>query len=797
MAASLVCLIGKIHGQGLPQVLTMNSGLQFEGELASVPAIVEGSSVFAEYDSQQIVRINDGMRFVFVSKNRAANIGGSSRNEIEIPIFQRPFPGGQGMGGLVGLGPFNEKGHRELVIKIPGIDDPVTYVQGITKITPRYCEVRTLVGADIIPKQWTMKIGTGTVPIRVLRSLLRTQIGDSENSSEYLKVAEFFLQAQQFNQAIEELRFIQKRFPDLQERLNDDRTLIRQAYAKQVLREVRLRLDAGQTDLATSFANAFNKEGLAGETLAEFREINTNVSLAKSALDETRTRVNELINSTRNVDDKQTAAIKRLKNEIETDLNTVNAPRLDAFLRLADDQTMPPQQKLSLAISGWLLGSNNAIDNLAISQEMFKVRELVREYLNCDDSIRRSKILSQLAEFESGTPNYLAPMIQQMNPVAAPDLTNYNGSQPIEFDVELPGPKVDPQPQRFRCLVHLPPEYDPYRRYPLLITLPGGRQTVDQNLDMWCGSFNSTLNVRMGQASRNGYIVLAIDWRLAGQASYEYSAREHATVTKALRMALRKFSVDADRVFLSGHGIGGNAAYDIGLSHPEHWAGVIGISGSMEKYLNIYDRNRQLGPPVYSVVGTKDIPTILANKEAWNTWLPSRNFVDCTVVMYDGRANELFAEEIPEIFKWTRAQRRRWPDKSGFSFECKTIRPWDCYFWFYEFDGIPVENVVWPEDWRDKGIRPMVISGETKTESPNTFRLGPSSSRFSSDSTLWLSPEFVNLDQEIQIKGRGKFKGPVRASSEVLLEDVRRRADREHPYWARIDCRNMEWTPNE
>ena len=39
------------------------------------------------------------------------------------------------------------------------------------------------------------------------------------------------------------------------------------------------------------------------------------------------------------------------------------------------------------------------------------------------------------------------------------------------------------------------------------------------------------------------------------------------------------FSIDTDRVFLSGHGVGGDAVYDIGLAHPEHWAGVIGPFG--------------------------------------------------------------------------------------------------------------------------------------------------------------------------------------------------------------------------
>ena len=44
-----------------------------------------------------------------------------------------------------------------------------------------------------------------------------------------------------------------------------------------------------------------------------------------------------------------------------------------------------------------------------------------------------------------------------------------------------------------------------------------------------------------------------------------------------LRDAMRRFSIDSDRVFLSGHSIGGDAAWDIGLAHPDLWAGVIPI----------------------------------------------------------------------------------------------------------------------------------------------------------------------------------------------------------------------------
>ncbi|MFT7629184.1 MAG: hypothetical protein ACI87E_000181, partial [Mariniblastus sp.] len=80
---------------------------------------------------------------------------------------------------------------------------------------------------------------------------------------------------------------------------------------------------------------------------------------------------------------------------------------------------------------------------------------------------------------------------------------------------------------------------------------------------------------------------------------------------------------------------------------------------------------------------------------------------------------------------------------------------------------------------------------------PNEFRLEPQSMQIEADSTLWLSPQFVNLDETIVIRGRGLFKDSVRPSRQVILDDYLRRADREHIFYARIDCINGEWIANE
>ena len=136
-----------------------------------------------------------------------------------------------------------------------------------------------------------------------------------------------------------------------------------------------------------------------------------------------------------------------------------------------------------------------------------------------------------------------------------------------------------------------PPEYDPYKKYPCIVTLNGAGTTPVQQIDWWAGSLKEGAALRYGQASRHGYIVIAPTWSRKHQKEYEYSAREHAAVLFSLRDACRRFSVDTDRVFLTGHSMGGDAVWDISLAHPDLWAGVIPFVSSSDKYVPHYTQN--------------------------------------------------------------------------------------------------------------------------------------------------------------------------------------------------------------
>ena len=792
-----------------PKVVTMDTGVQFEGEVFTISKLSVTTAAFTPMGAARdhIVVIVDGLRRVFVGQSHVQNLGDSNQgNEISFDVYQRIYNGSEGIGTFVGVGPFDRYGHREFTIGVQtksGTPVRRTYVQGITKITPRYCELKTLVGNDTAPlKQWTMYISTGTVPKDVLRNVLLSRFENPDKPDEYFDIAYLFQQMGDFMRASEELRQIETRFPDLKERIRDARDQLGQLRARQILREINLRKDSGQFDLALQMAQVKSKERLAGAILAEFTDLEQQELDARQQVEDTRRKVLALTEDIRNVNAEQSSAIKRFKDDLETDLNRFNEPRLAAYMRLADDASMPDQQKIALAISGWLLGSNNAIENLAVVQSMFTVRDLVREYLATNTTAdRRLAIVAELGKYEAGAANYVDQMIQQMKPVDPPtEIDNYVGKDPIQFTVELPGTKANPDPMTFQCLAHLPPQYDPYRKYPLVLSLPGGIQTAEQNLQLWCGRFNEKLKIRQGHAMRNGYVVVSVDWREPGQLRWGYTGREHRVVLDALYHALRKFSIDSDRVFLSGHRDGGDGAYDIGISHPEHWAGVIGYSGKFGKYINKYWDNIHVPLPLYCVNGQKDVGSIGEMEFAINKWMIPK-YVNPTIVHYLGRGNELFLEDLPMAFKWMRGQKRKWPDLGGFEFACSALRPWDTYYWFFEMHGLPEERVVRPELFDEtKKFPKLEISGNASPgnkDKPNVFSLGPKSMKIDVDSTLWLSPQFADFSQRIEIRGRGSFKGFVRSSTKVILEDALRRADREHLYHARIDCIDGKWRVTE
>ncbi len=715
-----------------------------------------------------ITMVDDNLRRTFVPKSQIAEVregGGGSVNE-RFHVYQRvPRNGARigTVGSIIAIEPFDEYGRR--VFRMASPRGQLNVIQGITDITPEWTKVEGL------SHIWDMRIATSSIPRETLDAVLSHQL-DPGNVEHRLKLARLYIQSERYSDARAALEEIVTDFPDLEAQIQPVVIDLKQMNARRGLREIELRRNAGQHQLVQQLLEKFPAENIAGEILQEVREMRDSYRNEFESAQQLLSLLDEHLTAIGN--DDLTARVQPIRDEIFAELNYETLDRLIAYRQFASDGQMLPTEKLALAISGWLVGSDNASDNLPVALSMYRIRNLLVEYFNEPTKTKRDFLLEEVLSQEGSVPDTVATIIAKMKPpYPAPTA---DAAEPGLFKMSIPG--VDPDPE-YSYYIQLPPEYDPYKRYPVIVTLHGGGTNALQQIDWWAGVRNDK-GMRLGHATRHGYIVVAPEWGRQGQNEYEYSARTHALVLHSLRDACRRFSVDTDRVFISGHSMGGDAAWDLGISHPDLWAGVIPIVAISDKYCTHYWPNAEY-VPFYIVSGEFDGGKSVHNARDVDRYM-KRGF-DVTVVEFRGRGHENFSDEVLRIFDWMNRKRR---DFFPREFTCNTMRPWDNYFWWVEVSGFPERVVVDPKNWpAPRGTRPMEVSGRISPSGSINVKTG--GERIS----VWLSPELVDYSQNLKIKHNGRQVSMPNAFIEpkvaVILEDVRTRGDRQHPFWSRVD----------
>lgn len=852
--------------------ITLKNGMRLEGTPSTIGSVandpLKGSG---PTDVKPILIVDNQLTRTFVRAKEVANNSTVAAAGMErIPIFQRiPSSGSpiSAVGRPLRIDPFDEYGHR--IFAMMGPKGPIEIVQGITEITPKWTKVEAIEG--IHHYMWSTRIATSSIPREQLNKILYRAL-DAKNADARIRIVRLYMQLEKFAEAREELRQVVKDFPGL-ERLNDTVKELNQLNAQRLFKEIELRRDAGQYSLASLMLENFPSDGISGEMLLKAREMLDEMQTQQQQ----GTKVLKLIddNAGRMKSDAVKKQAERIIAEIKKELNINNIDRFADFLRLADDNNMAAEQKLSLAISGWLLGSGAAVDSLDVSLALVTARDIVREYMSTTRKNERDNMIAQLPS--EVTIEHVAKIVAHMKPPiettvmppAGADLGNpaellglpgggakspndtkseaaeragkaekpakeddsgscapkdkaddsallKGGPKPIvpEAKEETPAPpeakplaaataEATDVPGLYRMSVttnmaeepvlhywvQTPPEYDPYRRYPCIVTLNGGGTTPLKQLEWWAGSYSPQARMRFGQATRHGYIVIAPEWRREHQGQYEFSAREHAAVLLPLRDACKRFSIDADRVFLTGHSMGGTAAWDVGLSHPDLWAGVMPIVAtavprsdkSSYQYITQYWENGKY-LPMYFVCGEKDRGKWDSASD-WDKYLTKLGY-DATVVEYLGRGHEDFSDEIQNLFTWMGLHKRNFFPKE---FRVQSLRPWDNFFWWVE-TAEPLEvSTILPAEWGEfanPAKTPRAAETKASPIAPNGVRVASGSC---GKVRVWLSPEIVVFNNTLKVVINDKPQKNVQPRIETLLEDVRTRGDRQHPFWAKVE----------
>lgn len=857
------------------EAVTLKNGMRLEGSFGRIPSMTTGINATkpaGEVPTASIVVIDDRMRryFVNVSKLTGAPVPVGAASHEVIKIHQRVISAGSTLGivgDILAAEPFDQWGRRTCRLRGPR-GRTYNLVQAMTEITPVHIRLETVQGGDSII--WSTQIATSSVPRQLLSAVLHNHI-DRKNPDQRLRIVRLYIQADRIQDASVELQAMQKDFPDL-ERLNDQIDKLRQLAAQRLLKEIEQRRAAGQHQMAIYFLKNFPQQGVAGELLLKVSEM-------VEEYEQQKVQAEKLVGNL----EKQLEAIPAAKRkeqltsvvtEIKTDLNFSNLDRLGDYQRLSDDAALSDEQKVSLAVSGWILGGGSSIDNVAVATSLVQVRDIVREYLASHQKGKRDELLASLQDLEGGTPVNVAKILANLKPPVAtdgvevtpgilappaappmeempeeesgidaksvkfdrkinqagaeevaekeqaigeveetPDLVKEKGKIPgtgVPKEKKEPGQKkpigpkkpledesepaagkelpagfhiltakgVDGQ-QDFKYLVQLPPEYDPYKRYPLVISLATTGSSPVSQIDWWAGVYNAKKQMRMGQAGRHGYIIVAPFWTKELQINYEYSLREHACVLHTLQDCLARFAVDSDRVFLAGHGKGGDAAWDIGLAHPDLWAGVIPLSAVADKYVSRYWENAEY-LPFYFVYGERDGGKLEQNAKDWDRYLTRNGNYDCTIVQFQERGGENLGDELLRIYDWMNLHRRNFYPAEV---ETVSMRPWDSFFWSVEVAGLPSSSVVMPVDWETKkGALPSRLKIRVLPLATNGVTVKTSTTQ----TTVWLSPEMVDFSRKVSVSINGKKVSTPAPSAAVILEDARTRGDRQHPFWAKV-----------
>jgi pimeloyl-ACP methyl ester carboxylesterase len=467
-------------------------------------------------------------------------------------------------------------------------------------------------------------------------------------------------------------------------------------------------------------------------------------------------------------DPQHVLAVAPLRSAVVDFLDIDSLPRLDAFLKLADDPSLTPAEKLAFAYSGWLLGSGQAFRDLDEAVRLWNAWFVVSDYLHTDDAMDRANLLTKLKQIEGVGVDRVLQMVPQLplpldNPGAVPGQA---------FTVDAHGSSGE-APVKYALL--LPPEYSPHRQYPLIVTLRAAERTTDEMLLWWGGN-----QEKPGQSQRHGYIVIAPEYVAADQKQYPYDVESHRIVLESIQDVRKRFNVDSDRIFLTGHGMGGDAAFDMGMSHPDLFAGVAPIAGISQHVCTRYWENAK-HVPFYIVGGQLHNNSFQRNAELGQVDQMLRSGFDVIYCDYMGRGYESYYEEIFKLFEWMAVCRRV---KNVKNFDMKVLRPSENRFYWMQGEGFP-PLVMQPQVPLQNGVVPAIgMTFSAKATPGNTIIIRSGASRH----ILWLSPEIVDFQQrvDVEFKGRLKLNQFITPEVETLLEDLRVRGDRQNLHTAKL-----------
>src|SRR5262245_51267407 len=697
------------------------------------------------------------------------------------------------------IGEFNKNWERQIKVNTQHGSKVLFMDQRIIALSSRFIQLQTL------KFQWAPAYHTREFGGDYVRSLLEKYFALDKKLTEpekREKIFQFLYKAGMYEHANKELDKLLEDFPDQKSVVEPHKQTMKKLRVTLFGEEIERLHQVGQHEEAQKGLDLFFKSEapkLAPEkAVLELQSIKNKYDTAKEKMRQAEHHLKELPGRLTSDPGKVFATASR---DIAQNLHIDALPRLETFLVYAQQHerelkekgkaSQPPEEVLSLALTGWMRGDAAAETDPKIARALWQLRSLLLD---------RTATVSTIAE-HCKTNDISVDGVAQVIPHLPPPEPVDIKAGPMKLQIEAP------EARGGEYWVQVPPEYHPSRTYPVLIVLHAGREKATEMMGRW-----SDL------AARNGYILVAPAWGGPRATTYDYDAREHQLVLDCLRDLRRRFSMDSDRVFRYGREQGGLMAYDVGLSHPDQFAGVLPQNGGPNYFPLRYWPNAQY-LPFYVVDGDFNGSSV-GNRQMFKQWI--RWQYPCIYVEYKGRGSEWFPAELPVMFDWMNRKRRVHPTRelgrynTGASTdgeEFKTMRECDNRFYWLTTGSIVPSRINAFKGWSDR-ILPATLQASILSANQVDIKVNPKDPQINPKAgiidkvriwnqinlrtqgvkqvTIWLGPNMIDFTKPVVVRHNTTQMGSqmkIQPSLQTMLEDFLHNWDKQRLFFAKIDLK--------
>lgn len=210
-------------------------------------------------------------------------------------------------------------------------------------------------------------------------------------------------------------------------------------------------------------------------------------------------------------------------------------------------------------------------------------------------------------------------------------------------------------PTPMRYVLYVPPGNNEHKRQPLVVFLHGSQEGGTDGVKQLKVGLAPCLYELMSQQPDRPPPFLALFPQAGLWADWSPGSPEEAVLLETVDDVCRRYPVDPDRVYLTGHSLGANGVWSLAARYPDRWAAAVPVCGHPQPDLAA----RFQALPVWAFQGGKDDPALVtANRRMAAVSQQTGGRVRYTELPLGGHAIWRQVYSDPGLFDWLFQQRR-------------------------------------------------------------------------------------------------------------------------------------------